>query len=58
MRAYMRLYNLGHAMRRSRSRYFIHRHADVNGVMADAGFMNVHEGGSRDWRVVLYRRVA
>jgi SAM-dependent methyltransferase len=58
MRAYMRLYNLAHAMRRSRSRYFIHRHARVNRLMAETGFTNVHEGGTREWRVVLYRRAA
>jgi magnesium-protoporphyrin O-methyltransferase len=56
MRAYMRLYNLVHAVRRTGSRYFIYRHAQVNRLMADAGFTNVHEGGIRMWRVVLYRR--
>jgi 2-polyprenyl-3-methyl-5-hydroxy-6-metoxy-1,4-benzoquinol methylase len=56
MRAYMRLYNLVHALRRSPSRYFIYRHAEVNRLMAQHGFANVHEGGIREWRVVLYRR--
>jgi methylase of polypeptide subunit release factors len=56
MRAYMRLWNLAHAVRRSRARYFIHRHAEVNRLMADSGFVNAHEGGRREWRVVLYRR--
>jgi SAM-dependent methyltransferase len=55
MRAYMRLYNLTHALRRPRDRYFIHRHARVNRLMTDAGYRNVHEGGTRRWRVVLYR---
>jgi SAM-dependent methyltransferase len=58
MRAYMRLYNLGLAIRRNRSRYFIHRHAEVNRLMVEVGFTNVHDGGSREWRVVLYRRAA
>jgi SAM-dependent methyltransferase len=56
MRAFMRLYNLAHAVRRSPARYFIHRHAQVERWMAGAGYMNAHEGGTRYWRVVLYRR--
>jgi magnesium-protoporphyrin O-methyltransferase len=55
MRAYMRLWNLSHAVRRSRARYFIHRHAEVNRLMAELGFKNAHDGGTREWRVVLYR---
>jgi magnesium-protoporphyrin O-methyltransferase len=58
MRAYMRLYNLVHAVRRSPARYFIHRHADVERWMAGAGYTSAHEGGIRVWRVVLYRRSA
>jgi hypothetical protein len=27
----------------------------VNSLMIDAGYRNVHEGGTRRWRVVLYR---
>jgi SAM-dependent methyltransferase len=56
MRAYMRIWNLTHALRRSRARYFIHRHAEVNRLMSHAGFVNTHEGGTREWRVVVYRR--
>jgi magnesium-protoporphyrin O-methyltransferase len=54
MRAYMRLWNLSHAVRRSRARYFIHRHAEVNRLMAELGFVKAHDGGTREWRVVLY----
>ena len=57
MRGYMRLWNLGQALRRSAVRYFIYRHAHVNRLMAEAGFVNAHEGGTSGWRVVLYRRV-
>lgn len=57
MRAYMWWFNLMHALRQRPDRYFIHRHRQVNRLMADAGFRNVHEGGTRPWRVVLYRRV-
>jgi magnesium-protoporphyrin O-methyltransferase len=55
MRAYMRIWNLAHVVRRSRARYFIHRHAEVNRLMAELGFENAHDGGTRVWRVVLYR---
>jgi magnesium-protoporphyrin O-methyltransferase len=56
MRAYMHIWNFTHAIRRSRARYFIYRHAEVSRLMADAGFSNAHEGGIRVWRVALYRR--
>jgi SAM-dependent methyltransferase len=56
MRIYMRLWNLGQALRRSAARYFIYRHAQVDRLMAEAGFEAVHNGGTREWLVVLYRR--
>jgi SAM-dependent methyltransferase len=56
MRAFMRLYNLVQAVRRSPARYFVHRHAQLQHWMATAGYKNVHEGGIRPWRVVLYQR--
>ena len=58
MRAFMYLYNLVQAVRRIPARYFIHRHEQVGGWMAAHGYENVHEGGIRVWRVVLYRRTA
>lgn len=57
MRVYMRSYNVVEALRRRPGRYFIHRHSEVNRLMSAAGYRNVHEGGIRPWRVVLYRRV-
>lgn len=56
MRAFMRVYNLWQAVRRSPARYFVHRHAQLERWMAGAGYRNVHEGGIRMWRVVVYRR--
>ena len=56
MRAFMRLFNLMQAARRSPARYFVHRHAHLDRWMTGAGYRNVHEGGIRVWRVVLYRR--
>jgi SAM-dependent methyltransferase len=56
MRAFMRAYNLGARLRRRPGRYFVHRHRQLERWMADAGYRNVHEGGIRPWRVVVYRR--
>jgi SAM-dependent methyltransferase len=56
MRVFMRLYNVVQAIRRSPARYFIHRHTQVERWMAAGGYRNIHEGGIRVWRVVLYRR--
>ncbi len=58
MRAFMRLFNLAQVLRRNPARYFIHRHTQVEGWMAGAGYANIHEGGIRVWRVVLYRSAA
>jgi SAM-dependent methyltransferase len=56
MLAYMRLYNLVHALRRSPARYFAYRHSQVRHLMAARGFREVHDGGIPPWRVVLYAR--
>ncbi|HET7678261.1 MAG TPA: methyltransferase domain-containing protein [Candidatus Limnocylindrales bacterium] len=56
MRAFMWLYDVAQAMLRSPARYFVHRHSELERWMADAGYENVHEGGIRVWRVVLYQR--
>ncbi len=54
----MRLFHLAHAMRRSPARYIIHRHRKVERWMAGAGYQSFHEGGTREWRVILYRRTS
>ena len=56
MVAFMRLFNITHALRRSAARYFVHRHAQVLALMAEAGYVEIHDGGSRGWRVSVYRR--
>jgi hypothetical protein len=56
MRLYMFSFNVGQALRRAVGRYYPHRHSDVNRLMAAAGYRNVHEGGTRSWRVVVSRR--
>jgi magnesium-protoporphyrin O-methyltransferase len=55
MRAYVRLFNVMSVLRRRPGRYVVHRHAEVNRLMAEAGYRSVHEGGTRTWRVVLYQ---
>jgi SAM-dependent methyltransferase len=55
MRLYMIAYNVVEGLRRRPDRYYIHRHAEVNRLMSRSGYRNVHEGGTRPWRVVLYR---
>jgi magnesium-protoporphyrin O-methyltransferase len=56
MRAFMRLYNVIQALRRNPARYFVYRHRRLQRWMQEAGYRNVHEGGIRPWRVVVYRR--
>jgi magnesium-protoporphyrin O-methyltransferase len=56
MVAYMHLFNLAHALRRSPARGFIHRSAEVDRLMAEAGFVNSYAGGTRGWLVVVYAR--
>jgi len=58
MRLYMRSFNVIEGLRRRPGLYYIHRHADLNRLMAAAGYRNVHEGGIKPWRVVLFRRLA
>lgn len=57
MRAYMRIYNLVQAVRRIPARYIVHGRAQVERFMVGAGYQRVHEGGPREWCVVVYARV-
>ena len=54
MRAYMWLYNLANAVRRSPARYFAYRHSHLRSLMTAAGYSEIHDGGSAPWRVVLF----
>ena len=58
MRAFMRLYNVVQAVRRIPARYFIHRRSEVEQAMATTGYQRIHEGGTLEWCVVVYRRIA
>lgn len=57
MRAAMRAFNVVSAVRRRPDHWYIHRRAQIDRVMAEAGFVESYRGGSRFWRVVLYRRL-
>lgn len=54
MIAFMRLYNAVMAVRRSLARYFIYRHEEVRRRLASHGYDQVHDGGSRVWRVAVF----
>ena len=56
MRAYMHWFNLTRAVRRAPDRYLIHRHARLDRLMADAGYLKIHERGTLAWRFVAYGR--
>jgi 2-polyprenyl-3-methyl-5-hydroxy-6-metoxy-1,4-benzoquinol methylase len=56
LRGWMRTWNVLWALRRRPDRWHIHRHATVDGLMTDAGYAVIHDGGSWYWRVVVYRR--
>jgi SAM-dependent methyltransferase len=56
MRAYMRLWNLGHALRGGHARFFIHRQGELSRLLTEAGFLAIHDGGTREWRVLVCRR--
>jgi magnesium-protoporphyrin O-methyltransferase len=56
MRFYMRVFNVAHLLARSPERYFSHRHGSVRGLLADAGYAEIHDGGSAAWRVSVHRR--
>jgi hypothetical protein len=56
MRTFMRVYNATYSVARSPARYFIHRHRAVRGLLAEAGYAEIHNGGLPVWRVAVYRR--
>jgi len=55
MRGWMRVFNVLEALRRRPGRYYIYRRAQVDRLMAEAGFGESYAGGTPAWRVVVYR---
>lgn len=41
---------------RRRDDFYIHRQAEIDRLLGDAGFAQLHKGGSRVWRVAVYAR--
>lgn len=41
---------------RRRDDFYIHRQAEIDRIIGDAGFEQLHKGGSRVWRVAVYGR--
>jgi SAM-dependent methyltransferase len=41
---------------RRRDDFYIHRQAEIDGLLGSAGFEQLHQGGSRVWRVAVYGR--
>lgn len=52
---YMRLHNLRNALTRRHDDYVIHPYSEVVDFLTDAGYRQVHDGGTRIWRVVAFR---
>lgn len=55
LRAWMRLSNVAWTVRRRPDHWYIHRHAEVDRLMRQAGYEVIHHGGWWYWRVVVYR---
>jgi len=56
LRSWMRFWNVVWKLRRFPDRWCIHRHRTVDRLMAEAGYEVIHDGGTWNWRVVVYRR--
>ena len=41
---------------RRRGDFYIHRQREIDGLLHEAGFRQLHKGGSRVWRVAVYGR--
>jgi SAM-dependent methyltransferase len=55
LRVMMRMTNAMWWSRGLPDRWSIHRHAEVDRLMAEAGYAVIHDGGTWWWRVVVYR---
>jgi len=42
---------------RRRGDFYIHRQREIDGLLREAGFRQLHKGGSRVWRVAVYGRL-
>jgi magnesium-protoporphyrin O-methyltransferase len=58
VRASARLLNALSWLLRRRDDFYIHRQAEIDRLIGEAGFSQLHRGGSRVWRVAVYGRSA
>jgi SAM-dependent methyltransferase len=58
MRMSMNLFNVISRLLRRGHFFYTHRQAEIEKIMREAGFVERHRGGSRVWRVAVYRRSA
>jgi len=56
LRIWMRFWNVVWVLRRFPDRWCVHRHRTVDRLMRQAGYTVIHDGGTWNWRVVVYRR--
>jgi methylase of polypeptide subunit release factors len=56
-RAEMHLLNAWWRLTRQPDRWFVHRRGDVDELLRRAGFEEAYWGGTRGWKVAVYRRV-
>jgi hypothetical protein len=56
-RSGMALMNLWWALARNPDRWRIHRRREVDRLFGEAGFEEIYWGGTRGWKVVVYRAV-
>jgi hypothetical protein len=56
MRAFQRFENAWFAFRRRPDRWWIHRHSEIDRLMAESGYAPMYRGGPWYGRVLVYRR--
>jgi len=56
MRAFQRVQNAYYRLRRRPDRWWIHRHVEIDRLMAELGYRSIHRGGPWYGRVLVYRR--
>jgi hypothetical protein len=52
----MALFNAVSRLLRRHHFFFVHRRAEMDRVMSEAGFAPSHRGGGRFWKVTVYAR--
>jgi magnesium-protoporphyrin O-methyltransferase len=56
IRASMALFNAASGLLRRHHSFYVHRRAEMDRLMREAGFVERHRGGQRFWKVTVYAR--